>query len=56
MKHIRYIILLFVVCTYMYMCNSCGANQDLDRIRDFVCQHGEDDYSIFNGASYFTEA
>lgn len=49
MNKLKCIILLFVIYTW----NSCAETQDTNKIRDFVSQHGDDDFSIFIGATLF---
>ena len=50
MRQIRYVVAalsLFAV----FMCNSCKDSYNLDKIKEFVNKHGEEDFSIFEGVN-----
>lgn len=53
MKQSRYFIaaILLLVAFMCIVCNSCANSYNLDKTKEFVNKHGEDDFSIFYGVN-----
>ena len=50
MRQIRYVLAALSLLT-VFMCNSCIDSYNLDKIKEFVNKHGEEDFSIFVGVN-----
>ena len=49
MRHIRYYIVVFSL--RVLVCSSCTDSYDLNKTKEFVDKHGEEDFSIFVGVN-----